>query len=68
MEVIQRKSQVQQLTKEGEIDESRPDVTLPNILYDSTDDYMKKLINEMEVNKIYQYQVDKMNKNKKMEA
>lgn len=28
---------------------------------------MKKLINEMEVNKIYQYQVDKMNKNKKME-
>ena len=68
MEVIQRKSQVQQLTKEGEIEESRPDVTLPNILYDSTDDYMKKLINEMEVNKIYQYQVDKMNKNKKMEA
>lgn len=66
--MIQRKSQVQQLTKEGEIDESRPDVTLPNILYDSTDDYMKKLINEMEVNKIYQYQVDKMNKNKKMEA
>ena len=49
------------MTKEGDVDEEVPGD--PSIIHDSTDEYLKKLINEMTVNQEYARQVDKLNQN-----
>ena len=63
LESIHQETKIKQMTKEGEIDEEMPDD--PSILHDTTDEYLKKLINEMTVNQEYARQVDKLNKSTK---